>query len=550
MDQRIEIINNWNLAKVFNELENGNMRIPRFQRAYVWERSKIVSLLNSIYNQYPIGSFFLWDTDTNMDGFCRDITEFGFPQKPESNKFSFILDGQQRITSLYVTLKGRTLNNVDYKTICFNLEKRVFKVPNLKTEQYNIPAWKIYDDSEYGKLLKEYYGSGQIELGEVIQQCHELLNNYPVSIIKSLNMQLDEVVTIFERINQGGKRLSLFDLVHASVWSQDFDLREKINDFNSEKAVSLFGCLSPEIFTQSLALNVRNDCTNKHQLSLTNDNCKESWGETAECLKLAIDFVKTLGVQQINIIPYPSLLAMIQYYFFKSKEKYINATAKKLITDWFWTVSFSQRYSSSTLTRMNEDALWIEKLSRNEFDPRLYAVKLSIEDLVKVRMNTRSTIKNAILCLMALNSPKDFDNGDPVTLDKTNASQSNSKENHHFFPYSLYSAFGVSQQEINAVLNFAFISKRLNLDITNNHPSVYLTNYEKSNLNISSDLSSHFITEEAFISAKADDFNGFLRYRGARILEEINKVCCTDKGKGELSLDDEIIDDVEEIDED
>ena len=550
MDQRIEIINNWNLNKVFNELENGNMRIPRFQRAYVWERAKIVSLLNSIYNQYPIGSFFLWDTDTNMDGFCRDITEFGFPKKPESNKFSFILDGQQRITSLYVTLKGRTLNNVDYKTICFNLEKKVFKVPNLKTEQYNIPAWKIYDDSEYGKLLKEYYGSGQIELGEVIQQCHELLNNYPVSIIKSLNMQLDEVVTIFERINQGGKRLSLFDLVHASVWSKDFDLREKINDFNNEKAVSLFGWLSPEIFTQSLALNVRNDCTNKHQLSLTNDNCKQSWDKTAECLKLAIDFVKTLGVQQISIIPYPSLLAMIQYYFFKSKEKYINATAKKLITDWFWTVSFSQRYSSSTLTRMNEDALWIEKLSRNEFEPRLFAVKLSVDDLIKVRMNTRSTIKNAILCLMALNSPRDFDNGDPVTLDKTNASQSNSKENHHFFPYSLHSEFGVTQQGINAVLNFAFISKRLNQDITNNYPSEYLANYERSNSNITSDLSSHFITGEAFISAKADDFNGFLRHRGSRILEEINKVCRTDEGKGEVSMDDEIIDEVEEIEED
>ena len=109
MSQKIEIINNWTLPRIFQELENGNMRIPRFQRAYVWERTKIVSLLNSIYKQYPIGSFFLWDTDMRMDGFCRDITELGFPTKPEASKFSFILDGQQRITSLYVALSGNLL---------------------------------------------------------------------------------------------------------------------------------------------------------------------------------------------------------------------------------------------------------------------------------------------------------------------------------------------------------------------------------------------------------------------------------------------------------
>ncbi len=111
MSQKIEIINNWTLPRIFQELENGNMRIPRFQRAYVWERTKIVSLLNSIYKQYPIGSFFLWDTDIRMDGFCRDITELGFPNKPEASKFSFILDGQQRITSLYVALRGKTSTN-------------------------------------------------------------------------------------------------------------------------------------------------------------------------------------------------------------------------------------------------------------------------------------------------------------------------------------------------------------------------------------------------------------------------------------------------------
>ena len=525
MSQKIDIINNWTLPRIFQELENGNMRIPRFQRAYVWERTKIVSLLNSIYKQYPIGSFFLWDTDMRMDGFCRDITELGFPKKPEASKFSFILDGQQRITSLYVALRGKTLNDVDYSKICFNLDKKMFKVPKLKTEQNNIPVWKIYDDKEYGNLLQDYFSSGKIEFGKLIQDCHELLNTYPVSIIKSMNMELDEVVTIFERINQGGKRLSLFDLVHASVWSEDFDMRNKITEFNNDPVIKIFGTLDSEIFTQSLALNVSGDCTNRHQLNLTNADCKDNWQKTTECIRLAIDFVKNLGVQQLSIIPYSSLLAVIQHYFFLSGEKYVNAEVKNLISGWFWTVTFSQRYSSSTLTRMNEDVLWINELANGDFKPRLFAVKLTVDELLRVRMNLRSVIKNGILCLMALNGPLDFDNGAIVTLDKTNASRSNSKENHHFFPYALRQQFGITQDEVNSVLNFAFITKRLNQQISAKHPSVYLQQYEQENADIQHCLLTHFIGEEAFITAKNDDFKAFVSQRGTSILKKIQEVC-------------------------
>ena len=529
VNERIEIINQWKLNRVFSELESGNMRIPRFQRAYVWERAKIVKLLNSIYNQYPIGSFFLWDTDTQMESFCRDITEFGFPNKPEANKFTFILDGQQRITSLYVTLKGKQLNGVDYKSICFNLDKRVFKIPTLKTEPNNIPVWKIYDDLEYGNLLKEYYGTGQTELGAAIQECHQILHEYPVSIIKSMNMDLDEVVTIFERINQGGKRLSLFDLVHASVWSKDFDLREKIKEFNEENAIRIFGSLDAETFTQSLALNIDGDCTNKHQLKLKNDDCKSIWEKTLECIRLTIDFIKQLGVQQLSIIPYPSLIAVIQNYFYLSKEKYISSDVKPLICDWFWTLTFSQRYSSSALTRMNEDALWIKSLVEGSREPRIFTVKLSVEDLKRVRMNTRSVIKNGILSLMALNNPQDFDNNDLVTLDKTNASRSNSKENHHFFPYSLATSFGVSQNEINSVLNFAFITKRLNGHILNNKPSDYLLKMEQENKSIRAAMQTHFIDDEAYDAATKDDFHRFIELRGKQIVDRIYEVCRVDE---------------------
>ena len=545
---RIEIINQWNLQRVFQELERGNLRIPRFQRAYVWERSKIVKLLNSISMSYPIGSFFLWETDTSMEAFGRDITEFDFPKKPQGNYFMFILDGQQRITSLYVSLMGKTLNEVDYSTICYNLDSKKFKLPQLKTEQHNIPVWKIWDAKEYSNLLMEYAKNGDFERMQALKECQEFLYNYPISIIMSRKMGLEEVVDIFERINQGGKRLSLFDLVHATVWSQNFDLREKIKDFNNEKAISLFGKIGGEIFTQSLSLNIKHDCTKLVQLKLTNQECINAWARTIECMRIAIDYVKSLGAQNLSILPYANMLAIIQHYLYIGKYNGIQPIHTKLISDWFWTVTFSNRYSSSTLTRMNEDANWISRIVAGENESRIFSISLKADDLKRVRMNTTSVVKNGILCLMASNGPRDFDNGQVVTLDNTNASRSNSKENHHFFPFSLRNTFGLTTNEANSVLNFAFISKRLNGSILNKRPSKYLAEYASATDKIVENLATHFISEKAFEAAKDDNFNAFIEERGKTIMAEINRVCQIQDPHtiapiiDEEDIDDEIVD--------
>lgn len=546
MEKKIDIINNWNLKRVFDELENGNMKIPKFQRGYVWERTKIVHLLNSIYKQYPIGSFFIWTASKDdYTNFTREIEGLNLPEKPYSIEYSFILDGQQRITSLYVALKGKTLNNIDYSTICFNVEKGVFQIPRLKTEKHNIPAYKLFDTSEYGNVLKDYVVydmENQTKLLEVWRECQQIFSDYPISIIKTMKMNLEEVVDIFERINQGGKRLSLFDLVHASTWSPDFDLREKIAKFNAEDAVKNFGGVENEVFTQSLALNIFDDATNQNQLKLTAEYCKEKWDKTSDCIKRAIDYVRTFGVSFSSFLPYHSFIPVIQYYFFKSDSGSIKAKHKKLIEDWFWTATFSQHYSSSSLSKMKEDAEWINGLVCDIDVPRTFKVLLSLRDISRVRMQNKSVIKNGVMCLMSLRSPKDFDNGNTVHLDRSNLSKSNSKENHHFFPYSLREKFGTDANGINSLLNFVLITSRLNREISNKYPSDYMREYASQNASIKEHLQSHFISEDAYSAILENDLQKFLELRGKEILEEIKaKTQFETLDENELTLTEEII---------
>ena len=528
MSQKIEITNNWNIQRVFNELENGNIKIPRFQRGYVWERSKIVKLLNSIYKEHPIGSFFIWEADAKYSNFCREIKELGFQQKPEANKFLFIIDGQQRITSLYVSLMGKKLGDVDYASICFNLDRKCFQIPKLKTEPNNIPAWKIFNQSELSNIIEEYVSKDPItglQYMKIMNECKRILDNYPISIIKTLNAELDEAVTVFENINQGGKRLTLFDLVHASVFTSDFDLRDLIQEFNDESAIKLFGKLQPETFTQSLSLNVTGNCQQTNQLSLTTSMCQNVWARTLECLRLSIDLVKGYGAQKIDILPYESLLPILQYYFFKSGKNYMENAHKQLIDDWFWTTIFSRRYSSASLTKMKEDADWITRIIDNQNEERRFAITITYNELRRINMKNKSAVKDGVLCILAANNPVDFNNGQSVKLDNTNASRSNAKENHHFFPYSRYKDFGITQDDVNSLLNFAFISKSLNLAISNKRPSEYLSYYANNSNQLQEWLKTHFIQLDAYNAAIHNNFEDFVEARGKQILERINMLC-------------------------
>lgn len=529
MGQKIDIINNWNLSKLFSNLENGNFKIPKFQREYVWEKSKIVKLLNSIYKQYPIGSFFIWEAGKEYADFCRHIEELGLPEAPESNMFSFILDGQQRITSLYVALKKKATTKADYTNICFNLRECEFHIPKLRADEFDIPAWKLLDSKENSNIVRELVVNGHLDLCDNWQNCSEVFNQYPISIIKTSNMDLEEVVEIFERINQGGKRLSLFDLVAASVWASDFDLRDNIKVFNKEDKVKIFGEIDNEVFTQSLSLNAFGDCTNKVQLRLRSDDCKQIWDKTLNSIRLAIDYVKkSYGVLRWDFIPYSAFIPIIQYYMYKNNGKKISAEHKPYIDNWFWTSTFSQHYSSSTLTKMKEDAVWVDKLLNGTYEENTHNISLTVKDLAKIKMNNASVIKNGVLCIMALNSPVDFSNGESVSLDNTNISRSNAKENHHFFPFSLQREFGTNNDGINLLLNFAFISKALNGEILNKKPSIYLKDYAGKNINIIENLQTHFINEKAYQYAQQDRYEDFIQERGLEILRKIHRYTKTE----------------------
>src|SRR5260370_15900068 len=95
-------------SSLFAEIEDGTIKIPQFQRDFVWSKARSAKLLDSIVKGYPIGTFILWKTIERLRS-IRNLGGVHLPETPKGDAVKYVLDGQQRLTSLFVTLKGITV---------------------------------------------------------------------------------------------------------------------------------------------------------------------------------------------------------------------------------------------------------------------------------------------------------------------------------------------------------------------------------------------------------------------------------------------------------
>lgn len=514
MDIKKIKVDTWDLPDLLSEIKSGRLRIPRFQRDFVWEKSKVIKLLSSIYKEFPIGSFFIWEAPKQYNSFFRKVPELEIKDPDSSDEIKYILDGQQRITSLYVTLKGLTINSVDYNTICFDLDGETFLSTNPDEERF-LPLSKILGEERhiiYDKLNPERKAS--------FNKCVQRFQNYPLSVVLVKDKNLEEVCDIFERINQGGKRLSIFDLFVAGTWSEDFELKEKIGLFNKILENS-FGRIEEEVFTETLSLIVKGQCTRAYQLQVKIEDIRDVWDKVLESIKKSIDYLKgSLGVKKYSYIPYRDIIPLIAYFYFKSGK--MSNYQKSKLEEWFWKVSFSERYSATTFTRMGEDRVLFDKIIREEEVIIDYPTNINLGKIKNVRMGRKTALRNALLCILAMNNPRHFRNGTPITLDEDYLSQFNSSEKHHIFPRAFLRKNKISED--NFLINFCFIPSELNKEISDMKPSEYFIKYKRQNDDFEKTLKSHIIPSDKDSGIWTDEYHKFIDQRASLVEKEIKKL--------------------------
>lgn len=514
----IKISSDNSLPDILSNIRKGHWKIPRFQREFVWEKKKVIELFDSMYKGFPIGSFFLWIPPDEYVLHYKDIPELQIEQDDKKFYTYFILDGQQRLTSLYVTYRGLTIKNTDYSTICFDLDKERVNADPVNGER-NIQVCSVLQENYH-----EVYNQLTDDRKRSFMRFRERFQKYPFPVVIIEDKNIEEACKIFERINQGGKRLEIFDLVVAVTWDKDFELRDKIKIFNN-KLKGNFGEINEEVFSETLSLIVHKQCTRAFQLKLTPDDVKSKWDDVEDAIGKSIQFLRAhLKVRSYSYLPYRDILAIISYYFYECN-KSNQEPNKEFLENWFWKVSFSNRYSGSSFTKIGEDRAYIfDKVLEGQSPVINYTVVIDLEKVKSLNMGRSTALRNALILIMIQQTPLSFKDNSPIDIEKDPVSEFNSSEKHHIFPRKFLKDQGVIEKKATDLLaNFCLIDSNLNKEINGTSPKEYFQIYKDQNSSLGKALDSHLISTGQDSAIWENDYKKFIEQRSEILLRQIKK---------------------------
>jgi len=347
---------------LFVEIDSGQIKLPMFQREFVWEKDQSAKLIDSILKGFPIGTFIFWKTREELRSY-REVGNHTLPETPKGDYAQYILDGQQRITSLYAIRKGIRISKdgkeIDYRDIFVCLDHdsendEQIVVTDRQDDKRYISVHRLLT-SQVTDLLEEFPDR---ETLKKIETYKNKLTNYDFSTITIKDYPIEVACEVFSRINTGGKALTVFEIMVAKTYDEEkkFDLAEQfelMRDGSDDAKECLnsakFETLPESIIMQCVAAIILKAVRSKDILKIRREVFIENWEPMRASLFMAIDFVRSeLRVPVSHLMPYPALVIPLTYFFNKTRNKKPTNEQVRLLEQFFYWVGLSERYSSST----------------------------------------------------------------------------------------------------------------------------------------------------------------------------------------------------------
>jgi uncharacterized protein with ParB-like and HNH nuclease domain len=330
------------ITNLVNRIQTGDIKIPKFQRGFVWDEEQILKLLESIYQGYPIGSLLFWLSEQPMKS-EKDIGGFDLPKTPEKYPRNYVLDGQQRLTTIYGVLNWPDKQALHKLNVYFDLEQRRFIHYNGEQDDKNIPMNILFKTSDFLRFrtkLSDFPNANQLQ--ESVDVLYEVFREYLIPVVTIKEKTVEEVCPIFERINSTGTKLNIFDLMVAATWSNDFDLNDKVSQLRDSTKLKDFENIDDSVFLKFMSsingFGSKRDGVFKLR-SLTSKELDDLGQRVKIAVERAIDFLSTdLLVPSDAFLPYENQLVAFAYLFSKT----INPTPDQLsaLRRWFCGLVF------------------------------------------------------------------------------------------------------------------------------------------------------------------------------------------------------------------
>ncbi|NQT26038.1 DUF262 domain-containing protein [candidate division KSB1 bacterium] len=515
------------VSTILDHIDSGSMALPEFQRGYVWNRKQVKDLVDSLYRKHPVGSLLVWETKTETAAARGD-------GKLSAGNVKLILDGQQRITSLYGLIRGKEPkffdgNNLAFTGLYFNLDTEEFEfyAPlKMKDNPFWIEVSKLMLDG-LGATISTLIKNLKFEenQGKYIQRLTELegIKNiaFHVDEVTGEDKTVDVVVDIFNRVNSGGTKLSKGDLALAKICGEWTEARDEM-----KKCLTKWRNAGFYFKLEWLLRCVNGIVTGESLFSYLKDVSIVDFQEGLKTAERRIDTVlnlvsSRLGLDHDRVLGSRYSFPVLVKYLDDRNGKFDDASERDKLLFWYIHTFLWGRYAGSTESVLAQDLNHI-KDKANALDNIVEQLRtnrgsLKLENRDFIGWSSGARFYPLLYMLTRVWKARDLGMG--IELSNALLGKMNTLEVHHVFPKSILYDAGHTRPEVNALANFMFLTKETNLEISNKNPIDYFSYYEEKNPGV---LNSQWIPMDESLW-KIENYRDFLNERRNLLANAANK---------------------------
>ncbi|MFT8550256.1 MAG: DUF262 domain-containing protein [Acetobacter okinawensis] len=571
------------LKDLMRECHEGKLQLPDFQRGWVWDQDRIIDLLASISEGFPVGALMTLDASGEVSFAARPVEGAPSPVKPLE---AYLMDGQQRMTSLYQstfapnpvatkTAKKRAIKVHFYFDIRAALNpdiarsEAVIAVPedriirenfgrkvklDLSCEKYefdalHFPIDRIFDENKWQISAAQWMAqdlTARQEKWELINRfTQEIVNNftsYHVPVIKlGKDTSRAAVCLVFEKVNTGGKPLDAFELVTAMYASDEFHLRD---DWKARRqrliAQKVLAKIEPVEFLQVISLlytkERRDEAISQGAeppaISATRNSLLQvpliaykKWADKVEAgYVTAAKFLHSLKIFNSRDLPYRTQLVPLAAILAELGSAWENDAVRQKLMKWYWCGVFGELYGSAVESRFALDVrdftLWVKD---DAVEPRTVQRASFEEKRLRTLRSRLSAAYKGVNALLMKAGAEDFKSGQPY--DQTVFFDEN-VDIHHIFPEAWCKSQKIEPAVYNSIVNKTPLTSGTNRMLGGVAPSIYLGRLIKGNRSnppLASDRLSTILKSHEIdeILLASDDFTSFMNTRRSALLAMI-----------------------------
>jgi hypothetical protein len=555
------------LREILEDIASGKVQLPDFQRDWVWDDDHVCSLLASVSLSYPIGAVMLLGTSADGPVFKPRLVESVELPAPYPHPDRLILDGQQRLTSLYTALRGgkpvKTRNAkkqvverwyyIDMQRALDPAEDRdevVFSIgpdrvrrsiqrgveldlstPEKEYEQMVFPLAQVLASSDWRRGYNRFWSHAE-EKSELFDRFEEeVIKRFEQYEIPGIELVKETpkvaVCQVFEKVNTGGVVLNVFELLTATYAAENFNLRD---DWAERRKTLLQHAALRQVastdFLQAITLlktqalpGVAVSCKRKDILNLSKDDYCE-WADSA--LAGFVAATRLIAGEKIfdsRDIPYRTQLVPLAAILATLADRWKADAVKQKVIRWYWCGVFGEMYGGATESRFANDLPQVRSWLEGGPEPdTVRDANFSPDRLLTLRTRLSAAYKGLHAILMR-DGARDFVSGEPFEIQ----TYFNDKVDiHHIFPKAWCVKNGIDRDRYDSIVNKTPLSAETNRAIGGRAPSEYLQTVKRKSgaddVRIDDILATHVVEPEAL---RTDTFERFFEARRRELLNRI-----------------------------